>query len=164
MRFWRRNRTKLGSSGTVTVEAALITPLLITLLFGIIEFGFIFKDLLLLHQAAREGARVAAVGATTSEIESRIMGSISQLDLAPEDITPQHSTSPAEFRTYNGSWSSWGALGDYDGENNAPSNAQIRISIKYDHPLVCGTLFSRLIDEPGAKYFTLTTNMVMSRE
>lgn len=164
MKFWQQNRTKMDSRGTVTVEAALITPLLITLLFGIIEFGFIFKDLLLLHQAAREGARVAAVGATTSEIETRILGSTSQLNLTAEDITPQQSTSPAEFRTYNAGWSNWGALGDYEDENNAPSNAQIRISIEYDHPLVCGGLFGRLTDNPGAEYFTLTTNMVMSRE
>lgn len=164
MKLWKRNQTKMDRRGTVTVEAALITPLLVTLLFGIIEFGFIFKDLLLLHQAAREGARVAAVGATTSEIEARIVDSAAQLNLTADDITPQQPTSPAEFRTYSGGWSNWGALGDYDGANNAPSNAQIRISIEYDHELVCGAFFGRLTGQPGAEFFTLTTHLVMSRE
>lgn len=129
MTAWQRRKAKVDRRGTVTVEAALITPLLVTLLFGIIEFGFIFKDLLLLHQAAREGTRVAAVGATTSEIEARIVDSAAQLNLSTDDITPQQSTSPAEFRTYSSGWSNWGALGDYEGANNAPSNAQIRITI-----------------------------------
>ncbi len=63
-----QQRTDLGS---VTVEMVLVTPILLTLLFGIIEFGLIFKDVAILKQATREGTRTAAVGATTTQIISQ---------------------------------------------------------------------------------------------
>jgi hypothetical protein len=47
------------------VEAAIVTPLLFMLVFGIIEFGLLFKDYLTVANATRTGARVAAqVGAS----------------------------------------------------------------------------------------------------
>jgi len=49
-------------SGSVTVEMVLVTPILLMLLFGIIEFGLIFKDIAVMKQATREGVRTAAVG------------------------------------------------------------------------------------------------------
>jgi hypothetical protein len=53
-RWWRDCR------GAVAVEAALITPLLVTILFGIIEVGLLMRDDLSFNQAARAGARAAA--------------------------------------------------------------------------------------------------------
>lgn len=44
------------------METALILPLFLVLLFGIIEFGRIFNAYLVTSQASREGARVAALG------------------------------------------------------------------------------------------------------
>jgi hypothetical protein len=49
--------------GASTVEFALVVPVLILLLFGIIQFGMAFGDQLAITHAAREGARLAAVGA-----------------------------------------------------------------------------------------------------
>ncbi len=47
--------------GAVAVEAALITTfLLVPLLFGIIEFGFAFKDWLGVTSSVRAGARIAS--------------------------------------------------------------------------------------------------------
>ena len=146
-------------AGGVSVEAALLTPLLITLLFGIIEFGFVFKDLLVVHQAAREGARIAAVGATTTEIASRIDNSAPTLTIADLTIV-------LEYRTYSGGiWSAWGTLGDIGGyENDAPANAQIRVSLTYLHPLACGPFFSRFVGDPGDTTVNLDTAMIMCRE
>ncbi len=152
--FGRRQSKRTGS---VSVEAALLTPLLITLLFGIIEFGFIFKDLLLIHQGAREGVRVAAVGATTTEIADRIADSLPTL-------TVENLTIALEYRTYDDGWSSWATLGDYGEENDAPPNAQIRVSLTYIHPLACGPFFARFFGEPGATSMDLNTGIVMCRE
>jgi Flp pilus assembly protein TadG len=52
--------------GAVAVEFALILPILIVLVFGIIDFGRAFNAQVTLSQAAREGARVAALCAGTS--------------------------------------------------------------------------------------------------
>lgn len=55
-----------GESGAAAVEFALIAPLLFILVFGIINFGYLFGQKLSLNQAAREGARLAVVdGGTT---------------------------------------------------------------------------------------------------
>ncbi len=141
----------------MSVEAALVTPLLITLLFGIIEFGLIFKDLLLIHQAAREGARVAAVGASTYEITDRVMQSAPTLNA--DGLTVQLT-----YRTYSGGWSSWTTLTNWGGQNDAPANAQVRVQITYDHPLATGPLFARFFGDPGQTSIELSTGMVMCRE
>jgi hypothetical protein len=47
--------------GAVAVEMAIVLPLLLMLLIGIIEFGRVFNVQISLSQAAREGARHAAV-------------------------------------------------------------------------------------------------------
>jgi hypothetical protein len=52
----------ISENGSSSVEFALILPVLILLLFGIIEFGFVFNNYLAITHAAREGARLAAVG------------------------------------------------------------------------------------------------------
>lgn len=55
----RRVKSDRGASA---LEFALVIPVLLLLLFGIIEFGVIFQNQLALTHAAREGARMAAVG------------------------------------------------------------------------------------------------------
>jgi hypothetical protein len=42
------------------VEAAIVTPLVMALLFGIIELGFLFKDYLAAAGAIRAGVRIAS--------------------------------------------------------------------------------------------------------
>lgn len=59
--------------GQVLVEAALVLPILLMLLFGIIEFGRIFNTYLIVSNASREGARLAALSAVESiDIEDEI--------------------------------------------------------------------------------------------
>jgi Flp pilus assembly protein TadG len=53
----RHNR----EAGQSLVEFALVLPLLLLLLLGIIQFGALFNGLIVLNAAAREGARVMAV-------------------------------------------------------------------------------------------------------
>lgn len=51
-----------SESGASALEFALVAPILIVLVMGIIEFGFMFQAQLALTHAAREGARMASVG------------------------------------------------------------------------------------------------------
>ena len=62
----RSHRRTPGQRGAVAVEAALITPLLIMLVFAIIEFGFLFKDWLGVTSAVRAGARIASAEPRTA--------------------------------------------------------------------------------------------------
>ncbi|GHG46199.1 hypothetical protein GCM10012320_12100 [Sinomonas cellulolyticus] len=47
--------------GAAAVEFALVLPLLITLVFGIIEFGHLYNAQIVMSNAAREAARTMAV-------------------------------------------------------------------------------------------------------
>lgn len=54
-------RRKENQQGSAAIEFAIILPLLLTLLLGIIEFGYLFNQQISLTQAAREGAREYAL-------------------------------------------------------------------------------------------------------
>lgn len=58
-----RTRRSMARSdvGASALEFALVAPILLALLFGMIEFGFAFQAQLAVTHAAREGARMAAV-------------------------------------------------------------------------------------------------------
>jgi hypothetical protein len=55
--FRRRPR---GDRGAVAVEAALVTPLILLIVFGIIEFSLLLKDAVAVTAAVRVGARTAS--------------------------------------------------------------------------------------------------------
>jgi Flp pilus assembly protein TadG len=56
-----RGRKRIfGERGAAAIEAAIVTPLVMALLFGIIEFGFLFKDYLAVAGAVRAGVRIAS--------------------------------------------------------------------------------------------------------
>ena len=71
----RRHKSERGAN---LVEFALVAPFLILLLFGIIEFAWVFAQDLTVKHGAREGARLAAVtfgvdtAALTTETKSRM--------------------------------------------------------------------------------------------
>lgn len=57
-------RTARGGRGQSLVEFALILPVLVILLLGIIDFGMGLRSYISLTNATREGARFAAIGST----------------------------------------------------------------------------------------------------
>jgi Flp pilus assembly protein TadG len=67
------SRRLAGESGVVAVELAFVLPILVLLLFGIVEFAVTYNRLQALHAAAREGARVASQPyATASDVKNRV--------------------------------------------------------------------------------------------
>jgi hypothetical protein len=62
------HRTGNRERGSAAVEFALVLPVLILLIFGIIDFGRMLSAKIILTDAAREGARAAAL---VSEDEGR---------------------------------------------------------------------------------------------
>jgi Flp pilus assembly protein TadG len=65
-RFARRRHER--ERGVVLVEFAIIALLLFTLIFGIIEFGWAYTQQLDVRHGAREGARLAAVSYSGSNL------------------------------------------------------------------------------------------------
>ena len=61
-------------SGQTLVEFALVAPLLLVVIFGTIEFCFLYQSANTVGFAAREGARVGAVlGPTDAAADSKII-------------------------------------------------------------------------------------------
>lgn len=81
---------KKGQKGQATVEFALLLPIFLLLLLGIIEMGLIFKDYIAVSHGAKEGARRAALGNTDAEICQVVLDSltISQPELVQVVIDP----------------------------------------------------------------------------
>src|SRR3954447_26225085 len=59
----RRRFLARSERGAVVVEAALVTPLLMALLLGIIEMALLMKDDVALTSAVRNGGRMASANA-----------------------------------------------------------------------------------------------------
>ncbi len=58
---WRR---RLGERGSVLIEFALVTPILVVLLMGILELGMAFFVMSLLEASVREASRYGITGRT----------------------------------------------------------------------------------------------------
>ena len=90
-------RIQKASKGQSLVEFAMVLPLLVILIFGIIDFGMGLRSYISLTNATREGARFAAVGnvagaypvdcdgATNTTVIGRVCVAIDGLDLTALD-------------------------------------------------------------------------------
>jgi Flp pilus assembly protein TadG len=71
--------------GSVAVEFALLLPILLLLVFGVVDFGRAISAQITLTQAAREGARLAALGQPNSTVVSRAQAAAT--GLSPVTVT-----------------------------------------------------------------------------
>ena len=61
----RPGRRVTGDDGASAVEFALVVPILLILVFGIINFGFLFTSQITLNTSARDAARLGVVSPVT---------------------------------------------------------------------------------------------------
>lgn len=66
VRFGRKRGLRLGESGQALVEFAIVAPMLLLLVLGIVDFGRAFYTYHVMIDAAREGARVAVIANPTT--------------------------------------------------------------------------------------------------
>lgn len=72
-RVTRRAGRWRSDEGAQLVEFALVLPLLLLVVLGIAEFGFVFQRYEVLTNAAREGARIAVLpGYSTVDVQARV--------------------------------------------------------------------------------------------
>jgi Flp pilus assembly protein TadG len=89
-RQWKVNRDERGA---VAVEFAIVLPVLIMLVFGIIQYSIYFNRLQGLQAAAREGARVAALPQSKqSDIKAKVNSALD--GVLPSGTTPTITVSP----------------------------------------------------------------------
>ena len=73
--------------GAAAVEFALVLPVLVLLLFGIIEFGRGYNAKIELTGAVREGARQLALGKSTAAVQAAVISAAPGLTLTAADVT-----------------------------------------------------------------------------
>lgn len=86
-----------NQKGQALVEFAIVLPVLLMLVMGIIQFGMMLNSYLAIENASREGARAGIVGSTDAEIESLIISSSPSLN--PADLTVTLTPSEANRRS-----------------------------------------------------------------
>jgi TadE-like protein len=77
--------------GAAAVETAIVLPLLLMLIFGLIDFGRMLNAQITLTEAAREGARAAALG---GDPEARAKAVAGDLDISVDPGTPCSASTP----------------------------------------------------------------------
>lgn len=83
--------------GAVAVEMAIVLPLLLLILLGIIEFGRVMNVQVSLTQAAREGARYAAIhyGEAGLDVSGKALAAAPALSGLPVSVTNNASSCSA---------------------------------------------------------------------
>ncbi|HEX8550695.1 MAG TPA: TadE/TadG family type IV pilus assembly protein [Abditibacteriaceae bacterium] len=118
---------KRRRSGQSLVEFALVVPILIALMVGIMEFGWLAKNTLQLSNAVREGARTASMGGTTTAIAQKVQQRAVGITVS---VTC----------TFSKDNSTYTPLGDNAGFNTAPEGALIRVTALGTHRSLTGLI------------------------
>lgn len=145
--------------GGVAVEFALVAPILVIFLFGVIEFGLIFKDLLILNQAAREATRAGALGKPTAMMTA-------VMTTSGATLTTGSIVYYLERGVYSGGTWTYTTLTDTGNPltNSAITGDYVRVRLVYPHTLVTGKLFCRIANAQNGTALTLRASTVMRRE
>lgn len=92
VRVWRRDKRRKGAA---VVEFAVVLPLLLTVLFGIIEYGWVFMVRQTLQTAAREGCRLAVLQSSVApytNVLERVATVMEPSGLTTYSVTMSHAT------------------------------------------------------------------------
>lgn len=76
----RSPRRRTGERASASVEFALVLPLVLTMALGLLELGLIVKDQLVVTEAARAGARQAAVTTDDASVRQAVEQAAVSLD------------------------------------------------------------------------------------
>lgn len=98
----RRVRRGRRARAAAVVEFAVVLPLLLTILFGIIEYGWVFMVRQTLQNSAREGCRLAVLQTSTDPYDNvltRIQQTMSPTGLAGYEVAMTHATAGNPIET-----------------------------------------------------------------
>jgi Flp pilus assembly protein TadG len=148
---WRRRWTRAeprkrhgalrDDSGQALVEFALVVPVLLLLLLGIVDFARAWSTYQIITYQARQGARMAVIdnpGVTEADVVQAIRDGLSQGSLDPADATI--------------------AITGFGDPRGAPTSVQI----DYPHSLVFAGRFLDWLT--GSEDLVLSTQFVMRNE
>jgi Flp pilus assembly protein TadG len=80
-------REAKGERGSAAVEFALVLPLVLVMALALVQVGVLIKDQIIVEEAARAGAREAAVTVDDAEVRQAVESSSVSLDAEQLDVT-----------------------------------------------------------------------------
>jgi Flp pilus assembly protein TadG len=101
-----------GEGGQALVEFALVLPLLLLILLGIVQFGTVFRDYIALTDATRVGARQASVARSIQPVTQRVPIIVARTHKAGVNLDPNKMTVTVEPVGVDGVTPGWEASGD----------------------------------------------------
>ena len=117
-------RRRGNERGAVAVEFALVFPLLILVLFGVIEYGAVYNAQLLVTGAAREAAREMAVTGNAGSATSAALA-------ASPGLVPELTSGDIDFST-----------------GSCAPGTDVTVTISYAKPFLTG-MFGATVDLTG---------------
>lgn len=118
----RTGAKRNGARGAALVEFAVVAPLLFTLIFGIMEYGYLFMVRGTAQHAAREAARVATLRESTeTQVLHRVDEIMSTVGLGSDKYSRTLELLP-------------------DGEN--PTTARVEVTVPIENISLIGNFFT----------------------
>jgi Flp pilus assembly protein TadG len=142
----RLRRAVRDTRGTEVLEFAFVFPLVLLVLVGIVDMGFLFNSYEVVTNAAREGARVGALpGWTKDDVEERVRTYFAGAGLDAEAVTT--TVEPDELVVAG---------------HNIPS-VKVVVSYPYNY-LIVGAIADMFEGEPLGSGVVLTASATMRKE
>lgn len=151
----QRCRSWLSESGQELVEFALLLPLLLAILFGIIEFGIAVFAYNTTANVGREIARYGAIHPNNTEIQTFI-ATTADFSGSP----PFFSGTPSKLKPEVQRWTR-GLTGNLTITptltNNGPLSSTIQVSVTYEYRFFAGPIVQILAGRQTMDLRTVTT-------
>jgi len=150
-------RLRRSESGAEVIEFALTLPLLLLVVLGIVEFGFVFQQYEVVTNAAREGARLASLSTYGSTALVRKNNAIARVNqyLTAGGLSTAAATvcvgPPSNDAVCDGTISQSPLPGA--GGVGATCVWMIRVKVEYDHPV---TFVGGIVNYFGGTFGDLT--------
>jgi Flp pilus assembly protein TadG len=120
----RRGRRR-NERAAAAVEFALIAPLLLMLVFGIIDFGWMLMKANLVNNAARDAVRSASLSGSYETILASVNAELESAGIDDDDVTVEITCTNTVGSNCTGSAASYNA--------NATTGSAVRVKITYTH-------------------------------
>ena len=128
-----------GEKGTAALEFGLIAPLLLMLVFGVVDFGWMLMKAHLVNDASRDAVRVASLDGSYAEIRSTLDEELASSGISEDDVVVSITCTAPDGSTCSGTEASYDA--------NAVPGATVQVSVSYTHGWL--TPFGALCDLAG---------------
>ena len=123
---------KSREDGQAFVELALVLPVLLLLLLGVIQFGNVFRDYIALTDATRVGARQASVSRSILPDSSRIPLVVSKVQRAAVNLDASKMTVTVTPVKVDGVTPGWEESGDVTVRSTYPFKIDMFGLVLYD--------------------------------